>query len=140
MSQAHIEQFYAIASKDQALFNRMMAGTKSPDDFVVNAVTQGKALGYSFTVEEADAWIQKQQQIKAGGELSDSQLESVAGGKGELLNQVKGGMDLQHSTVTNGLQEFAWDMNRVRVGLAEGVQLLGSKSTWTSVGNWFSSW
>ena len=89
MSQAHIEQFYAIASKDDKLLAKMMEGTSGPDDFVANAVKEAKALGYTFTAEEGAAWIKKQQDIKASGELSDSQLESVAGGKtarGTILN------------------------------------------------------
>ncbi len=94
MSQAHIEQFYAIASKDDKLLAKMMEGTSSPDDFVANAVKEAKTLGYTFTAEEGSAWIKKQQDIKASGELSDSQLESVAGGKtakGTILNVAKWG-------------------------------------------------
>ena len=83
MSQAHIEQFYAIAAKDPALFNKMIANTDDPDVFLANAVKEARALGYSFTVEEANAWIKKQKEIGASGELSDQQLEAVAGGKGD---------------------------------------------------------
>ena len=94
MSQAHIEQFYAIAAKDDALLAKMMEGTNGPDDFVANAVKEAKAMGYTFTAEEGSAWIKKQQDIKASGELSDSQLESVAGGKtakGTILNVARWG-------------------------------------------------
>ena len=87
MSQAHIERFYAIASKDQPLLDKMMADAKSNDDFIANAVAEGNALGYSFSVEEANAWIRKEQELKVSGELSDSQLESVAGGKGSGHNK-----------------------------------------------------
>lgn len=83
MSQAHIEQFYAIASKDRALFGKMMEGTQGLEDFVANAVTEARTLGYTFSCEEASAWIKKQQDMHDSGELSDQQLEAVAGGKGE---------------------------------------------------------
>jgi predicted ribosomally synthesized peptide with nif11-like leader len=100
MSQAHIEQFYAKASNDAALINKMAAGTKSSDDFVANAVKEGKALGYNFSAEEANAWIKKQQDTKASGELSDSQLEAVAGGKtahGTLTNMGNWGIGAGNS-------------------------------------------
>ena len=94
MSQAHIEQFYAIAAKDDKLYAKMMEGTTGPDDFIANAVKEAKALGYTFTAEEGAAWIKTQQETKATGELSDSQLESVAGGK----------------TAKNTIQNYiAWD-------------------------------
>jgi hypothetical protein len=83
MSQAHIEQFYGIASKDGALFNKMMAGAGDPDAFLDNAVKEAGARGFTFTKEEATAWIERQKQINADGELSDQQLEAVAGGKGD---------------------------------------------------------
>jgi predicted ribosomally synthesized peptide with nif11-like leader len=86
MSQAHIEQFYGKASQDPALVNKMLAGTSDPEDFIRNAVKEGNAQGYQFTFEEAAAWIKQQQEIKASGELTDSQLESVAGGKGSTVN------------------------------------------------------
>jgi hypothetical protein len=82
MSQAHIEQFYGVVTKDAALFNKMMAGAAVPDDFLANAVKEGSAMGYSFTVPEAKEWIDQQKAIAASGELSDRQLEDVAGGKG----------------------------------------------------------
>jgi Nif11 domain len=51
MSQARIEQFYGKAVKDPALVNRMLMGTKSPDDFVRNAVKEGKSQGFDFSYE-----------------------------------------------------------------------------------------
>jgi hypothetical protein len=92
MSQAHIEQFYGVVAKDQAMFNKMMAGAKVPDDFLANAVKEGGAMGYTFTVPEAKEWIDKQKAIAASGELSDTQLESVAGGKGAGASALGRGM------------------------------------------------
>ena len=110
MSQAHIEQFYAIAAKDEALLARMMAGTNGPDDFVANAVKEGKALGYTFTAEEGSAWIKKQQDIKASGELSDSQLEAVAGGKTarQALGNVGGALDKAWNALPTDRQVINW--------------------------------
>jgi hypothetical protein len=131
MSQAHIEQFYGKALKDPALINKMAAGTKGPDDFIRNAVKEGKNQGFEFSYEEADTWIKNQQKMKASGELSDSQLEGVAGGKGT-----------SNSTST-GLQ------NQATASFNKGSdpsQSLGTQiaSTWTGVGqqlgSWFTSW
>ena len=114
MSQAHIEKFYAIASKDDALLAKMMAGTNGPEDFVANAVKEGNALGYTFTAEEGSAWIKQQQDIKASGELSDSQLEAVAGGKSarQALGNAGGALD----------------------------RFWNSLPTDRQIGNWFRSW
>src|SRR5476651_2899796 len=82
MSQAHIEQFYSKAVKDPAMVNAMVGDARTPEEFVTKAVATGKQHGFDFTEAEAHAWIKQQQEMKAKGELSDSQLESVAGGKG----------------------------------------------------------
>jgi hypothetical protein len=117
MSTAQIEKFYAIASKDQTLFDSMMKGTKGPDDFVRNAVAAAKQRGYEFSYEEADAWIKQQQKIKASGELSDSQLETVAGGKGtsesvsygQTANQAASQIGNPNVSITNqSAAAFEW--------------------------------
>ena len=119
MSQAHIERFYAIAANDDGLLARLMADTDSPEAFIARAVKEGSALGYDFTVEEAAAWIRKEQDIKASGELSDSQLESVAGGKG-------GPYDPNEKAHVG--------RSRAR-GRATAIETLGR-----GVGSWVSSW
>jgi hypothetical protein len=81
MSAGQIEQFYGRASKDRAIFNQLTAGTQTPDEFIDKAVALGAQAGFTFSRDEADAWIKKQIEAKASGELSDLQLESVAGGK-----------------------------------------------------------
>lgn len=45
------------------------------------AVELANQLGLSFTLEEANEWITEQERLDANGELNDTQLESVAGGK-----------------------------------------------------------
>ena len=82
MSVAHMEQFYAKAARDPALQAKLVEGAKTPQDFLRNIVEAAKGQGYQFTEEEAGTWVVKNHPVGAGGELSDSQLEAVAGGKG----------------------------------------------------------
>jgi predicted ribosomally synthesized peptide with nif11-like leader len=81
MSQAHVEQFAARVKNDPAMFNKLVAGTQTPGQFIDKAIALGKETGFTFTKEEADGWVQQQIKAKQNGELSDLQLESVAGGK-----------------------------------------------------------
>jgi choline dehydrogenase-like flavoprotein len=131
MSQAHIEQFYGKAVKDPALVNRMLTGTKGPDDFIRNAVKEGKSQGYEFSYEEADAWIKKQQKIKASGELSDAQLESVAGGKSSLNTDAH--------TAVNGINT-AVNWTEGAVNTAGNAITSGVTSAANAVSSFFSSW
>jgi predicted ribosomally synthesized peptide with nif11-like leader len=82
MSQMHIEKFYEIAANDQALLGQLIGDTSSPEQFVEKAVAAAKERGLNFSAEEANTWIATQQATKANDELSDTQLEGVAGGKG----------------------------------------------------------
>jgi predicted ribosomally synthesized peptide with nif11-like leader len=132
MSQAHIEQFYGKALKDPALINKIATGTKSPDDFVRNAVKEGKNQGFDFSYEEADAWIRNQQKIKASGELSDSQLEGVAGGKGTSNNTTSANLQAQANTDSN----TAFDSSQ-----SLGTQITsGLKGGFEQIGAWLTSW
>jgi predicted ribosomally synthesized peptide with nif11-like leader len=94
MSAGQIEQFYGRVSKDPAMFNQLAAGTQTPDEFIDRAVALGAQTGFSFSRDEADAWIKKQIEAKANGELSDMQLEGVAGGKNGTTWFWEGGGDL----------------------------------------------
>ncbi len=129
MSTAHIEQFYAKSLKDPAAVQAMLSGTSGPEDFIRNAVAAGKAQGFDFTYEEADAWIKNQQKMKASGELSDSQLEAVAGGKNNQSqgdNAIAGGAQL--NAATNWLTGAG---NTIASGVTSAAH---------SVASWFSSW
>jgi predicted ribosomally synthesized peptide with nif11-like leader len=137
MSQAHIEQFYSKAVKDPALINKMLAGTNGPDDFVRNAVKEGKSNGFDFSYDEANAWIKEQQRLKASGELSDSQLEAVAGGKGvsSAVNTVVGGVNTANNAVNSGINTAVnWGTGAVNT-VTSGVT-----SAANSVAHFFSSW
>ena len=81
MSQAHAEKYYEIASKDPALLESLGAGAQSADEFIARAVAAAKQQGLSFTAEEARLYLSGQADQQADGELSDQQLEAVAGGK-----------------------------------------------------------
>ncbi|MFM9970691.1 MAG: hypothetical protein ACKVQK_20055 [Burkholderiales bacterium] len=137
MSVAHVEQFYGRAANNMALFHKMVEGTQSPNDFIANAVKEAQTMGYSFTFEEADTWIKKQQQIKASGELTDSQLEVVAGGKNGNFDNTNNAAQITagqaqlgnvRGTVNGAISTAFW-------GTVEGLDYgMGA------VTNWFNSW
>ena len=81
MSLAQIEQFYALATQDGPLQDKLVAGGGHLEHILANSVREAQALGYLFTLDEATAWMKAHQALKSSGELSDSQLEAVAGGK-----------------------------------------------------------
>jgi predicted ribosomally synthesized peptide with nif11-like leader len=120
MSAGQIEQFYGRVSKDPAMFNQLVDGTQTPDEFIDKAVALGTQAGFTFSRDEADVWVKKQIEAKASGELSDLQLESVAGGKGgaQIITSVG-------NAVTNTAAN-AW---------TSAVNIIG-----TPVANWLSSW
>jgi predicted ribosomally synthesized peptide with nif11-like leader len=138
MSQAHIEQFYSKAVKDPALINKMLAGTNGPDDFVRNAVKEGKDNGFDFSYDEANAWIKEQQRLKASGELSDSQLETVAGGKGasSVGSTISSGYNNYYNAPLNGSGNafVTWASGPINT-VSSGVT-----SAANSVAHFFSSW
>jgi hypothetical protein len=81
MSQAHAQKFYDIVAKDPALLKTLGTGTKSAEEFLARAVAAGKQQGLEFTAQEAEQYVIAQNSKNAVGELSDQQLEAVAGGK-----------------------------------------------------------
>ena len=61
------------------------AASASAAAFITNAVKEAKALGFEFSEDEAHTYLAAEAKAAASGQLSDSQLEAVAGGKkGEL--------------------------------------------------------
>lgn len=81
MSQANIDQFYSKLENDPALANSLAAGVSSQAELVERAVAAGQAAGLPFTPAEAEAWLAARAKTDTGGELTDVQLEGVAGGK-----------------------------------------------------------
>ena len=82
MSEAHAQKYYELVAKDPALLESLGEGTKSADEFIARAIAAAKQQGLEFTAEEASTYMEAQAAEKGGGELSDQQLEAVAGGKG----------------------------------------------------------
>jgi len=92
MSKAHVEKFAELVGKDPALLAKLgldkvnadaAAAAASAAAFITNAVKEAKALGLIFTEEEARAYMAAEAKAAASGELKDTQLEAVAGGKKE---------------------------------------------------------
>ena len=94
MTTAHVEKFAELVAKDPALLAKLgldkvnadaAAAAASAAAFLTTAVKEAKALGLQFTEEEARAYMVAAAKAEARGELSDTQLEAVAGGsEGEL--------------------------------------------------------
>ncbi len=82
MSQAHIEKFYRKVMSNQALVIKLAEGVQTPEDFLHKAVALAREDGYEFTEREAERWIRTELAMRDANELSDTELESVAGGKG----------------------------------------------------------
>ena len=74
MSQADVERFVADLKTNPGL----LAEVKENAGGIASVVKIAKDQGYDISLEEAKAYVQDQ----AGSELSDEQLDAVAGGKG----------------------------------------------------------
>ena len=89
MTTAHVEKFAELVGKDPALQAKLgmykvnadsAAVSASAAAFTPNAVKEAKALGLEFTEEELNAFMAAERTAAGSGELSDTQLEGVAGG------------------------------------------------------------
>ena len=89
MTTAHVEKFAELVGKDPALLAKLgldkvhadaAAAAASAAAFITSAVKEAKAHGLEFTEEELKSFIAAQRTAAASGELSDTQLEAVAGG------------------------------------------------------------
>ena len=85
MSVESVSQFYQTIVQDPALKQQFGIAAKSASDqeFLQMAVEQGQKYGYTFTTEEvaqAIAAAQIPSETDGNVELSDYQLEAVAGG------------------------------------------------------------
>ena len=83
MSTTTVQDFFTKVSEDQALQGELAKALESDNDReAVTALAQSK--GYEFTSEELWAEIQARQaefeRRQAAGELTDEELEAVAGG------------------------------------------------------------
>ena len=71
MSTERVSQFFLAVSSDSALKEKLAAATDS-----VNFVKIAEESGYSFTLEDLQAHLAQHN----NGELSEEELEAVAGG------------------------------------------------------------
>ena len=97
MTKAHVEKFAELVAKDPALQAKLgmdkvnadaAAASASAAAFTPNAVKEAKALGLEFTEEELNAFLAAERTAAESGELSDTQLEAVAGGKNNLMQSM----------------------------------------------------
>jgi hypothetical protein len=113
MSQANVEKFATYAKQNPNLLAQLTAGVQTPDEFIDRAVATANKSGYEMTRDEAKTWIDGQIAANKNGELSDTQLEAVAGGKGGGGGGNVGG--------------------NISIGTG-GISIGGS------IGGWFSGW
>ncbi|MES2951280.1 MAG: Nif11-like leader peptide family natural product precursor [Pseudomonadota bacterium] len=118
---SNIEKFYTYVAQNPALLSKLVAGAQSPDAFIDRAVAAASEQGLAITRGEAKAWIDEQIEARQNGELSDVQLEAVAGGKSGTTKGGKGG------TGTSG-NFFPPSINNPLQSVSHSVE------------NWFSSW
>jgi hypothetical protein len=90
MTIAHVEKFAELVGQDPALYAKFgwekineiaVSDMPAKIEWMSSAVNQGKALGLDFNADEALIFLEKTLKASAGDELSDLQLEAVAGGK-----------------------------------------------------------
>lgn len=82
MSQNEIARFAEMALKNQELKDRLLKDAADAQAFIRNVVAASKEQGFGFTEEEAAIWFAEQDRCHTTGELTDLQLEAVAGGWG----------------------------------------------------------
>ena len=102
MSKAHVEKFAELVSNDPALLESLKLDTVVDLDsgaaVLGQIVSKAKVMGLEFSSEEAAEWFQAYLYKGESGELSDVQLEVVAGGKSKY-----GGRGASNAWITNGI-------------------------------------
>ena len=84
MSQQQLDAFHAHVQTNPELLKKLLQDADSFEAFVDRALIEAKAQGYQFSRAAALVWMEKYMQA-VNDELSDAQLEAVAGGK-EFFN------------------------------------------------------
>ena len=106
MSSSEVERFVSDLKTDDGLRSTLAEHASG----VGSVVSFANEKGYEITVEEASAYIQAQ----AGKDLSDEQLDAIAGGKGFLgislpdvavVTQVIIGQTVGVATTVEGIAE-----------------------------------
>jgi predicted ribosomally synthesized peptide with nif11-like leader len=76
---SNLEQFYTFVQNNQQL-QEQLGATEDRESFNELAVQLGQENGYTFSVKDVDAFINQKSQ-EENAELSNEELEAVAGGK-----------------------------------------------------------
>jgi predicted ribosomally synthesized peptide with nif11-like leader len=94
MSTKKVEEFLNNVGEDEALQAELSQALESSENDREAVTALAKSKGYDFSSEELWAEIQKRQaefsQQEAAGELSDEELEAVAGGATPAVTAVTG--------------------------------------------------
>ncbi|MBA2748332.1 MAG: Nif11-like leader peptide family natural product precursor [Tatlockia sp.] len=80
MSQADIQRFYDMVQSNQQMQEQLKA-TENKESFKEQAVQLGQQNGMSFTSQEAEDFLNQRQSQASTPEMTDTDLENVAGGK-----------------------------------------------------------
>ena len=80
MTTAHVEKFAEMMVNDPALNARVIKHKIDMSVFASIAVQEGNALGLFFTAQEFTTFVMAERSTAEAGELSDLELDAVAGG------------------------------------------------------------
>ncbi len=80
---SNLEQFYTFVQNNQQL-QEQLGAVEDRESFNELAVQLGQENGYTFSVEDVDSFINQKSQ-EENAEISDEELEAVAGGKERCL-------------------------------------------------------
>ena len=80
MTTSHVEKFAEMIINDPALKARLTKHKENMSVYASTAVQEGNALGLVFTAQEFSNFVMAERSTAAAGELSDLELDAVAGG------------------------------------------------------------
>lgn len=135
MQNANIEKFYEVATTDAGIAKALLAGATSPADVIQRAVDKAGEQGLTFTFAEAESWIDAQRAAKANGELTDFQLEQVAGGKGGATEAFYSAADDVATTAEKVVEKTVNTFEPLVESVAEDAE-----SAANDVADWVKSW
>ena len=108
MTTAHVEKFAEMMVNDPALNARVMKHKKDMSVYASTAVQEGKALGLVFTAQEFTTFVMAERSTAEAGELSDLELDAVAGGAPRFgIGKLPGSLNKQTATVREGIDPIA---------------------------------
>jgi hypothetical protein len=81
MTTAHVEKFAEMISNDPAMMARLTKHREDMSAYAALAELEGKALGLVFTAQEFTTFVMAERTTAESGELSDLELDTVAGGR-----------------------------------------------------------